>query len=310
MEDEKMEHLRKGKPKVSIIACVVEMKGINSVFRTLDSFLPQEGTVDFEFLVVDEVPGYREKIYRERFPWVKLIPVERLMPEPYLRNIALRHVQGEIIVFSEDHVIFTHSYLKNLVEAFSKGHKIVGGAVANADPELFTGWVQYFLEYNKWIPRLQEGIVDDLPGCNYAYHISAIQRLGPFPENNIKLDSIFNKKARENGFKLYYCHTIKIAHINETHILTTIVERFKFGRLFAARRGFPLWKRIAYSILSPIIAVVEYCRIFRNARYDHTYLLKFFQCTPLLLPILFIWMMGECIGYMIGYKNNGGSGLG
>jgi hypothetical protein len=304
-----MEHPQKGKPKVSIIACVVETKGINSIFRTLDSFLPQEGDIDFEFLVVDETPCYREEIYRERFPWIKLIPVERLMPEPYLRNIALKQVQGEIIVFSEDHVIFTRNYLKNLVHAFSKGYKIVGGPVIIADPELFIGWIQYFLEYNKWILRLHDGVVDDLPGCNYAYHITAVKKLEPFTEDDVKLDSFLNKKAKEYGMELYYCHAVKVAHVHETNIITIAVERFKFGWIFAARRDFRVWKRIAYSILSPAIAVFEYCRIFRNVMYDRTCLMKFFQCTPLLLPILLLWMTGECVGYTVGYKNKRRSGL-
>lgn len=302
---EKLKHLNNYNPKVSIIVGVFGLKGIDAIFNALDSFLPQEGDIEFEFIVVDVANEQRERIYRERFPWIKLIKIEKLIHEPHMRNIALQQAQGDIILFTEDHVLFPHNYLKTIVKAFSEGHVIVGGPVLNANPEVFFGWVQYFLEYNKWFPGVRQEIIEDLPGCNYAYHIDLVKKLGPFPEEQIRLDTNFHKIAREKGNKLSYYHDLKIAHINDGKIKNIFIQRFQFGRLFAARRGFAVWKRIAYIILSPVIAILEYIRIINHSRHDRTYLIKLIQTTPLLLPALFIWMAGECVGYITAAGSSG-----
>ncbi|MCC7211095.1 MAG: glycosyltransferase [Candidatus Brocadia sp.] len=282
---------------VSIIVAVMEEKGLDTIFTLLDSFFPQEGDIDYEFIVVDEYNKQREKIYQDQFPWVTLIQTERLMPESYARNIALRHARGKFIAFTTDHCIFPRHYIKNLVAEFSKGYRIVGGPVTNANPEIFTGWVQYFCEYNKWIPGLPDGEIDDLPGCNFAYHAELLRKLGPLPEGGYSTETLFHQKAKEADNKLYFFRGLEIKHTNEVHLPVIWKERFYYGRLFAARRGFALWRRIVYIILSPVIALTEYLRILNHARRNLQYLKKFIHCTPLLLPTLFIWMAGECIGY-------------
>lgn len=290
------------RPYVSIIVGVMEEKGIDTIFKLLESFLPQQGDITFEFFVIDKVNEQREKIYRSRFPWVTLIQTEKLMPESYSRNIALQHARGNIIVFTTDHCIFPASYLKNLVTLFSDGYKIVGGSVANANPEIFFGWIQYFCEYNKWFPGLPDGNAEDLPGCNFAYDVELLKTMGPLPEGRFSLETFFHKKARELGNKLYFSNNLEIMHLNEEKIWITWKERFLYGRLFAARRGLSLWKRIAYIAFSPLIALTEYFRIFLHSRHNPFYVNKFIQCTPLLLPTLCIWMAGECAGYLFGVK--------
>ena len=296
--EKNMRSLSDNNPRVSIIVAVTGDRGLDSVFGMLDSFLPQEGGIDFEFLVVDEADEERNEVYRKRFPWVKLIRTEKLKPVPYLRNIALSHARGEIIAFADDHVFFSHDYLISLVGAFSKGYKVVGGPLANANPETLASWVQIFCEYHKWLPGIKEGEVEDLPGSNFSYHRDLLNRLGPFAEGEFGIESNLHNRAKKDGNKLYFCNGHKLSHINEENIRVFWRRRFEYGRLFAARRHFSPAKRVAYVILSPLIAVTEYFRIFGHARHDRTFLRKFVQCTPLLFITLFIWMAGESAGYL------------
>jgi GT2 family glycosyltransferase len=165
--------------------------------------------------------------------------------------------------------------------------------------------VQYFCEYNKWIPGVAEGVVDDLPGSNFAYRADLLEVLGPLAEGRYGTETHFHRRAREKGYKLYFCHGVKIRHVNEKRLGRFAKMRFNYGRLFAARRGFGVWKRITYVLLSPLIAVVEYIRIFKNAGHNRACLLRLIQCTPLLVPCLFIWMAGECTGYLFGPGERG-----
>lgn len=286
------------KPKVSIIVVVNVDSGFDLIFDLLRSFYPQAGHINFEFIVVDERNEQRAKIYCKQFPWVTLIQPEKLLPGSHFRNIALQQARGEIIVFWEDHVLIPDNYLKNLVTSLSKGYDMVGGPVENGNTAKLDAWVQYFCEYHKWLPIRPEGEIEDLPGCNFAYRADLLKKLGPFPEGRFKLESLFHERAKQRGSGLYFSHGLKVAHFDNKKIADIWVYRFHYGRLFASRRRFPVWKRIAYVIFSPLIALNEYLRIFKHARHDRTHLKKLIQCTPLLLLTLFIWMAGECVGYI------------
>ena len=292
-------------PEVSIIVIVNNNAPSDAIFNLLHSFYPQEGNISFEFIVIDEQNEQKAKTYSERFPWVKLIQMETLTRGSHLRNMALQQAQGEIIVFLEDHVTVRHDYLKSLHASFSKGYDIVGGPVINGNTQMLYSWVQYFCEYHKWLPIINEGEIGDLPGCNFAYRSDLLKRLGPFIEGYFKLESLFHEKAKQDGYKLYFDHQLEVKHFEDKKILKFMMYRFQYGRLFAEKRGFRVWKRIAYIILSPLVAIFEYTRIFGHARHDLTYLKKFIQCTPLILLTLFIWMFGECMGYCIASKVQG-----
>jgi GT2 family glycosyltransferase len=299
-----MKQEKTDQPKVSIIVVANRDSGLDLIFDLLRSFYPQAGDISYEFIVVDEQNEDRAKIYREQFPWVTLIQTEIPLSGSHFRNIALQKARGDIIVFWEDHVFVPKNYLKNLVATLSESYDIAGGPVENGNYENLPSWVQYFSEYHKWLPARPEGEVEDLPGCNFAYRADLLKRLGPFPGGRFKLESLFHEKAKKQGCRLYYSRGLQVAHFDGKSIRDIWAYRFHYGWLFAARRGFPLWKRFTYVVLSPVIALNEYLRIFNHARHDRIYLKKLIQCTPLLLPTLYIWMVGECFGYVAGIKGH------
>src|SRR3990170_5385258 len=137
-----METNKDNTPKVSIIVVTDDNAPSDAVFNLLHSFLSAEAGISFEFIVIDEQNEQKAKTYSERFPWVKLIQIERLTRGSHLRNMALQLAQGEIIAFLEDHVTVRHDYLKNLLASFSKGLDIVGGPVINGNGQMLYSWVQ------------------------------------------------------------------------------------------------------------------------------------------------------------------------
>jgi glycosyltransferase involved in cell wall biosynthesis len=303
MYEKNMQNASLEKPIVSIIVGITPERGFHSIFDTINSFLPQEGDISFEFIVVDEHNKEREKIFSEKFPWVKLIQIEKLLPVPHLRNIALKEANGEIIAFVHDHVLFGNTYLQTLVNIFSKGYNIVGGPVLNANPGKLSSWVHYFCEFYKWLPMIPEGEINDLPGTNFAYRFELLQKLGFFPEYNFGVENLFHQQAREYGGKLYFSQHLTIAHMNDDKLADIMIRRFQYGKFFATKRKFSLLRRIIYAILSPLIALIQYGKIFNTVKYDSIHLKKFIQCTPLLIITLIIWMAGECIGYLFGKED-------
>ena len=293
-----MEFNQDNKPVVSFIVVVNTNSSFGAIFNLLDSFYPQEGSIPFEFIVIEEENKETERIYRQRFPWVKFLTVEKMLRGSSLRNMALCHARGEIIAFLEDHITVRSDYLKNLMGCFDAGYGIVGGPVENGATKFPDGWVEYFAEYNKWFPQIPAGEINDLPGCNFAYRREVLEKIGFFEEGYFKLESIFHAKARKQGYQFYFCPALLVKHFDEKRLFDFWKYRFAYGRLFAAKREFGLFRRLAYALFFPLIAVYEYVRIFNHARKDRVLLKKLIQCTPWLLPTLSIWALGECVGYL------------
>lgn len=277
-----------------------EEEGAASVFQFLESVDSLGEDIPQETIVVAQKNEHRESLICEKYPWIRLIQAGKAIPGGYFRNIAIKEARGEYLAFFEDHVVVHAEYLKNLVSAFDLGYDIVGGAVANGNPENIPSWVQYFCEYHKWLPGLKEGERDDLPGSNFACRRETMQELGSFSEERFKLESHFFHKARKKGYKLYFAPSVRTSHFNERRAMYFRRKRYQYGRLYAARRGFSLPWRLLYVFLSPLIVFWEYLRIFNHARVSNAYLNKFILCTPQLLLTLLFWMGGECMGYLFG----------
>jgi len=295
-----MDHAEKTIPLVSIIVGLNEEEGADIVYQFLESVRALEENIPHEVIIVAPKNEEREKLFREKYPWVRLIQAEEAIPGGHFRNIAVKQARGKYLAFFEDHVIVHANYLNNLVSSFDKGYDIVGGSVANGNPEKISSWVQYFCEYHKWLPCLKEGLRNDLPGSNFACTRHFLQELGTFSQERYKLESHFFHKARKKGYTLYFTPDVRTSHFNENRAMFFSRKRFQYGRLYAARRGFILPKRLLYTLLSPLIAILEYTRIFNHARCNKTLVTKFLLCTPQLLLTLFIWMGGECMGYIFG----------
>jgi len=286
--------------QVSIIVGVNEEERPELLFNFLESVRGLEDELPHETIVIAQKDTQRERIFQIKYPWVRLIQAEEMVPGGYFRNIGVRHASGKFLAFFEDHVIIHADYLKHLATALERGYDIVGGSVANGNPESMSGWVQYFCEYHKWLPCLKRGLLDDLPGSNFVCRRQVLQKLGAFSEERFKLESHFFTKAKKNGYTLFFEPDIRTSHFNEKRAMFFSKKRFQYGRLYAARRGFSLPKRLLYTCLSPLIAMLEYLRILNHAKCGKTYLKKFFLCTPQLLFTLIIWMGGECMGYLFG----------
>lgn len=285
-------------PVVSFVVVVNNDAPFEAVFKLLDSFYPQESAVPYEMIVVENKDEVRAKIYARRYPWVELLQIEGLPRGSRPRDTALEISKGEYIVFLEDHITVERDYLKNLVDLFRKGYDGVAGPVFIGREDSASAWVEYFCEYHKWLPCRPEALIDDLPGCGFAYRRCLLDALGAFPAADFKLESLFNQRAVQKGYKLYFSHAIPVRHFDDKSFSELLRYRFHYGRTFSAQRGFGLARRLLYAFLFPVIALVEYVRIVRDVFYDEYLRKRFIAYSPWLVLTLFIWMFGECLGYL------------
>lgn len=287
-------------PEFSVIVVVNNNISDEEVLRCLATFVPQEGDVSFEFIVVDQENEKRREVFQSRFPWVTLLTVEKMATGSYPRNLALRRARGEYVVFLEDHVTVCRDHLLRLREAFQKGCDAVGGSVTNGCPESLGAWLQYFCQYHQWLPCRPSGEITDLPGCNFAYRTSTLKRLGSFVESRFKIESLYNVQAKKQGVRFCFAPGAVAVHYN--YDAKTVLQfwrfHFLYGLDFASHRGFSFTKSLVYGLGAGFLPGIAYARIYQDVRPDRELLKRFFKMTPVLLFTLAIWATGEMCGYL------------
>jgi len=287
--------------RITLISVVCPIRGMDSIFKTLEAFLPQDGNISFQFIIVDVPDTGRAERLKKEFPWA-----ERAEGKPgdsltVLRNCALAQATGQYLVFVDDHIGFPRDYLLGIDRAAKKGFRIFGGLVENANPATVQSWTHYFCEYSKWLPTVVEGPMTDLPGSNFVVESGLLQSYLPFPDQGYGLETHLFKQCMRDGHELHFVHDFRIYHRHAERIL--VLWRyfsFNYGVWFGRTRDFGMVRRVFHAAAFPLTAAILYLRIFKNARKSPQLLRRFISCTPLLLLTVTIRAAGEAVGYLRG----------
>jgi len=294
------------RPIISLITVVTPNCGTDSVFATLESFLPQKGRTPFEVFVVDHCKSQsRQAHYERNFPWVRVIWAEVGETIPNQRRRALKLARGEFVAFFDDHVFFYPDYLQGIQRCIDRGSEVFGGVVENANPESLSSWAQYFSLYSKFLPVASPGETEDLPGSNFVIKASLLGNWDDDRDHDHEfgLETILFAKLKKQRTRLELVHDFRIRHRhcgNISSAWTSFV--FPYGIWFASCRGFGTARRVAYALASPLTAMVLYLRVLAAVWRHPYYLRKFVLVTPLLLATFAVRVGGETIGYLTGTR--------
>jgi hypothetical protein len=77
-------------------------------------------------------------------------------------------------------------------------------------------------------------------------------------------------------------------------------QRYWFSRAFAGARQLPASRKIAYFLASPLVPFLLLARMTQRVVRQRCRLEKFAQSLPLLIPVLMVYVAGECVGYLAG----------
>jgi len=229
---------------------------------------------DFEIIILpDELiqyqgqsPACRQAGLRGTVP-VYIVPTGPVSPATK-RDMALKHVQGEILAFIDDDAYPDKDWLKVAAEHF-KDERVaaVGGPGVTPDSDSLrqkaSGLVYSSLlvsgKYShRYAPRKKQE-VDDFPSCNLLVRKSAFQQLGGFntvfwPAEDTKLCLDITKKL---GRKIIYDPEVLVYH----HRRPLFLPHLKQVASYALHRGYFAKKypqtslRAAY-FLPSVLAIV------------------------------------------------------
>ncbi len=289
-------------PLMSII--VITPDGVATVARTLDHLRVQSICRDLEVVLVG--PGMTEQAVTSEhtltFGAVRTVHVEELDSTARARAAGIRAATAPVVVLTEDHSYPEPEWAEALLDAHRAKWAVVGPAVVNANPDSLVSWANLVIEYGDWLDPAPPGEREHLPGHNSAYKRDVLLALGDRLEQFLEAESLLHWHLRQQGHKLYLEPRARTRHLNFSRFPSSLALRYHSGHNFGGMRAaeWPLYKRFAYAVASPLIPLVRLARILRQLSRPGRRVDLVARLLPLLLLLLAVDAGGELTGYLLG----------
>jgi glycosyltransferase involved in cell wall biosynthesis len=204
----------------SIIICTAgKPESLSETLRSLEKLtIPADIVV--ELLVVDNQPTTAKtatdncSINNMTVKYVE----EPSRGQSYARNCGLRFATGEIIIFTDDDLQFSTTWIQDLIEPIITGKSdAVAGAIRMA-PELERDWMTNY--HRVCYAELTDPIGGyfEMVGANMAFHRRVLKqvpvfdvRLGPGALGFCD-DSLFSVRLRDAGYKIVFNKDAEVTH--------------------------------------------------------------------------------------------------
>jgi GT2 family glycosyltransferase len=289
-------------PEVSVI--VPSYNAAATIGTCLAALREQQTRVPFEVIVVDSGSDGAADIVASRFPEVRLLRFADRKFAGHARNLAIAEAHAGVLAFTDADCVPAPDWIDAIRRAHATSETVVGGVVANANPNSYIGRGYYFTEFHHWLPEARPGPVDDIAGCCWSMKRSAFARFGPFLEGTYSSDTAFHWRMAAAGLRPYLDPAIRVAHHNPIDWNVTVSHESFHGRCFArvriAERGFSRRRSLLHAATSPALPVLLFARALRNVSTSARNVRSFLFAAP----VIFIAMVGWSYGEMAGYFND------
>lgn len=215
------------------------------------------------------------------------------------RAAGVRAASAPIVALTEDHSFPAPGWAETLINRHQEDWAAVGPVMHNANPRSLTSWASFLVEYSQWLGPAEGGEREHLPGHNGTYKRDVLLEYGDRLEEMLDAESVLHWDLRARGHRLWLESAARTFHQNFSKPASIVSLRFNGGRLFASARAreWPAWRRLLFSIASPLIPLVRCFRITRELRKPgHPR-----HLLPRLLPALLFSLAFDGAGEMVGY---------
>lgn len=239
------------------------------------------------------------------FASVKRVAVGTVDSSAAARAIGIQAATAPVVAFAEDHCYPDPTWAEEFVAAHAdSGVAAVGPRILNANPASAMGWANFLLEYGPWLAA-PAGDADHLPGHNSSYKRAVLLEYGDRLGTLLEAESVLHWELRERGWRLRLEPRAQARHVNYTSLRRSVRLRYLVGRLFAGSRvrGWPVHRRAAYALASPLIPAVRLWRTWHFMQELPEARDKRIALLPVLAGFLVIDAIGECTSYLFGGGN-------
>ena len=251
----------------------------------------------------------------KEFPAVRFLKVDALDMSGYtgggrehhdvIRAHGMRAATGRIIALLEDCALPDPGWARAVVKAHDENdYAGVGGAIENVvDRSL--NWSVYFCDFGKYQNPIERGPSPFASDANTSYKtddLYAIKDVWWDSFREVIVNAAFREKGRDVALE-----PAMLVNQNRKDLTfgDAVKERFVWGQSYAATRNktLTLPKRLFYALLTPILPFILFLRLMQTARARQKFSGQFMRAAPMTLLLLFVWSLGEGVGYLIGIKD-------
>ncbi len=290
-------NLAAANPKLSVVLASQNAK--NSVVECLTVLESQRGGREIEFIVADNSTDGTTEIINTQFPDVRLLnaPKDSLIPE--LWELAICASNGDVIALTTTHFIPTNNWIEEILKAHDSPYSGIGGAIENDESEGIVSWAIYFCRYSAYMLPFEPRVVDDFAADNASYKRRAIERCEHARRGGF-WESFIHAELRREGLQLLKTPNIVMRHKKSFSFSGFMKQRFRHGRQFGStrRKNISGFKRMIYTLFSPLIPCIFMWRITRQVANKRRHVKEFFLSLPVLTLFLLSWAVGELSGYV------------
>jgi hypothetical protein len=256
--------------------------------------------VAIEMLVVDRCGEDVRSAIHERFPEATVLSAERGTTIPAMRAMAFWRARGPAVAVIEDHVLVPRGWARQMLDAISTGHDVVGGGVTNAATERLVDRAAFLCEYSHLLPPLHAGEVETLTGNNVVYTRALLERYRTTVEEGGWEDRLHAAMRRE-GVTLLCRPEIVVAHKMHYRVRDYLTQRFLYARAYdGLRRGDNVVAALGTALTRLALPPILLFRIANRVRAARSQRCDFVLCLPLLVLFVSAWAAGEAVGALAG----------
>lgn len=287
-------------PVVSVI--IASYNSSHTIGRTLDSLSSQEGSVDFEIIVVDSSSNEDTRQVVDSYAHVRLIRAEGRRYPGEARNIGVRAARGNILAFTDADCSVKPDWITQILHVHKCGHSVIGGMVDNGNPEKLFGWVYYFCKFSLWLPGKSDRRVDEIPTTCLSMQREIFFRYGPFAEGCYGSDGLFQWRASREEGQPFLSAKISVNHQNFWRVSKVLAKLFQHGRDYAIHRAsdgdWTQARALIYAGSLPLLPLLLHLKFTLRIAKTQMYFGRFLIMTPLLMTGICSWAVGETAGYL------------
>ncbi len=290
--------------ELSII--VVSYNASATIGRCLSALRGQSLRDGTEVIVVDSSSDGTAEYVRKQFPEVRLFTfAERKYPGD-ARNFGISRARSDLIAFVDADCVAEPNWAAEIIEAHRAGHPVIGGTIANGNPESYVGWGYYFGEFIHWMPGTPRQLMEDIPTCSLALKRWAFDQWGPYLEGTYCSDTAFNWKMSRDGQKPLFEPRIRVSHLNVDSLSRFLLHEKQHGMHFASVRAseneMSTVRRLAYTAGSLALPLLLFLRTTVSVFRKKTYRREFLRAAPIIFVGRVAWSYGELTGYLRGAR--------
>jgi len=176
---------------------------------------------------------------------------------------------------------------------------VVGPVVHNANPSTLVSRADFLIGYGPWAEPIKPCEPRHLPGHNSSYKREVLLGYGERLTGMLEAESVLHWDLVSHGHQLYLDPSARLAHTNFAKLGVWTAVQYHSGRVFGGMRaaGWPIWKRLAFTVASPLIPAVRFARLWPDARRVRAA----GSASPGVVVTLMWGLLLDGLGQMVGY---------